>query len=56
MSSLSVVSKPSAEERDGEYVDNQGRTYDQMGDPQTSKVLEPAQCAKILSTLSMRIC
>jgi hypothetical protein len=29
--------KASAEERDGEYVDSQGRTYDQMGNPNTSK-------------------
>jgi hypothetical protein len=29
--------KPSAEERDGEYIDSQGRTYDQMGDPRTSQ-------------------
>jgi hypothetical protein len=29
--------KASAEERDGEYTDNQGRTYDQMGDPQASR-------------------
>ncbi len=28
--------KASAEERDGEYYDNQGRTYDQEGDPRTS--------------------
>lgn len=28
--------KTAAEERDGEYLDQQGRTYDQMGDPQTS--------------------
>lgn len=29
--------RASAEERDGEYFDNQGRTYDQMGDPRTSQ-------------------
>lgn len=29
--------KASAEERDGEYIDSQGRTYDQMGDPNTSR-------------------
>ncbi len=33
--------KASAEERDGEYVDSQGRTYDQMGDPNTSKYWNP---------------
>lgn len=27
----------SAEERDGEYTDEQGRTYDQMGDPKASE-------------------
>ncbi|WP_225848314.1 hypothetical protein [Streptomyces sp. HPF1205] len=29
--------KASAEERDGEYMDSQGRTYDQMGNPVTSQ-------------------
>jgi hypothetical protein len=29
--------RAAAEERDGEYVDNLGRTYDQMGDPKTSQ-------------------
>jgi hypothetical protein len=33
--------KASAEERDGEYVDSQGRTYDQMGDPRTSQFWNP---------------
>jgi hypothetical protein len=28
--------RASSAERDGEFVDNQGRTYDQMGNPQTS--------------------
>lgn len=29
--------KAASEERDGEYVDNQGRTYDQIGNPNTSR-------------------
>jgi hypothetical protein len=29
--------KPVAEERDGEYIDSQGRTYDQMGNPRASQ-------------------
>jgi hypothetical protein len=29
--------RASAEERDGEYIDSQGRTYDQMGDPRSSE-------------------
>jgi hypothetical protein len=29
--------RPAPEERDGEYVDSQGRTYDQMGDPASSR-------------------
>ena len=33
--------KASAAERDGEYIDSQGRTYDQMGDPNTSKYWNP---------------
>ncbi len=33
--------KASAEERDGEYYDNQGRTYDQMGNPRTSQFWSP---------------
>jgi hypothetical protein len=31
----------SAEERDGEFTDSQGRTYDQMGDPRTSNYWNP---------------
>ena len=33
--------KVSAEERDGEYFDNQGRTYDQVGDPAASARWNP---------------
>jgi hypothetical protein len=33
--------KAAAEERDGEYVDSQGRTYDQMGDPVASQHWNP---------------
>lgn len=28
---------PTAEERDGEYADSRGRTYDQLGDPRSSR-------------------
>jgi hypothetical protein len=43
--------KPSAEERDGEYVDNQGRTYDQMGNPNTSKYWNPNAAQKFYQAI-----
>lgn len=41
----------SAEERDGEYIDNQGRTYDQMGDPQTSKYWNPKNAQQFYAAI-----
>jgi uncharacterized protein YukE len=35
------VFRVSPEERDGEYIDDEERTYDQMGDPATSKYWSP---------------
>jgi hypothetical protein len=43
--------KPSAEERDGEYVDNQGRTYDQMGNPNTSRYWSPSAAQKFYQAI-----
>jgi hypothetical protein len=43
--------KASAEERDGEYVDSQGRTYDQMGDPNTSKYWNPNSAQKFYAAI-----
>jgi hypothetical protein len=43
--------KASAEERDGEFVDSQGRTYDQMGDPKTSKYWNPGSAQKFYAAV-----
>jgi hypothetical protein len=43
--------RASAAERDGEYVDNQGRTYDQMGDPKTSKYWNPSSAQKFYAAV-----
>jgi hypothetical protein len=38
--------RPSAAERDGEYTDNAGRVYDQMGDPKASQYWNEASFLK----------
>jgi hypothetical protein len=47
--------KASAEERDGEYTDGQGRTYDQMGDPQTSKFWNPNSAQKFYQAIAKHL-
>jgi hypothetical protein len=47
--------KPSAEERDGEYVDDQGRTYDQMGNPNTSKYWNPGAAQKFYQAIQAHL-
>jgi hypothetical protein len=47
--------KPSAEERDGEYIDNQGRTYDQMGNPNTSKYWNPSTAQKFYQAIQAHL-
>ncbi len=43
--------KAAAEERDGEYVDNQGRTYDQMGNPKTSQFWNPQSAQRFYNAI-----
>jgi hypothetical protein len=43
--------KASAEERDGEYVDSQGRTYDQMGNPRASNFWNPSAAQKFYAAI-----
>ena len=47
--------KPSAEERDGEYVDDQGRTYDQMGNPNTSRYWNPSAAQKFYQAIQSHL-
>jgi hypothetical protein len=46
---------PSAEERDGEYTDGQGRTYDQMGDPRASKYWNPTSVQKFYRAIDAHL-
>jgi hypothetical protein len=41
----------SAEERDGEFTDSQGRTYDQMGDPRTSNYWNPKNAQRFYDAI-----
>jgi hypothetical protein len=41
----------SAEERDGEFTDVQGRTYDQMGDPRTSNFWNPKNAQRFYDAI-----
>jgi hypothetical protein len=43
--------KASAEERDGEFTDSQGRTYDQMGDPRTSQFWNPRNAQRFYDAI-----
>jgi hypothetical protein len=47
--------KPSAEERDGEYTDSQGRTYDQMGDPKASQYWNPRSAQKFYRAIDAHL-
>jgi uncharacterized protein YukE len=45
------VFRVSPEERDGEYFDDLGRTYDQIGDPATSKYWSPRDAQKFAEAI-----
>jgi hypothetical protein len=47
--------KASTEERDGEYTDGQGRTYDQMGDPKASQYWNPRSAQKFYRAIDAHL-
>lgn len=47
--------RASEEERDGEYTDNEGRTYDQMGDPRASQYWNPRSAQKFYRAIDAHL-
>lgn len=47
--------KAASEERDGEYVDSEGRTYDQMGNPQTSRFWNDRSAQKFYRSIDAHL-
>ncbi len=43
--------KTAAQERDGEFIDSQGRTYDQMGNPKTSQFWNPQSAQRFYNAI-----